>query len=159
VGANSIRYVWNGGDVAGQHVFAGMDLIHSGQLSDYNSTPPKDLRSGNYTRVTFTARGSLGANVVLKIEVADDGNQATPAPCLILSTNGMMDDSSPGNPVPSCLMKSTLDSSWQSYSIPVSANDLAAVKDYFKATFINTAGPATTSTGGTAFFDQILYQQ
>jgi hypothetical protein len=157
-GSQSMRYAWNGGDVAGQHAFTGVDLIHSGDISNYGSTPGKDLRAGKYSRVTFDARGTLGANVVIKIEVADDGVQGTPAPCLVLSPNGDQDDTSAGNPVPGCLMRATLQSGWQNYSIPISANELASVKDYFKATYINKGAPASTSSGGTVFFDQIQYQ-
>jgi hypothetical protein len=157
-GTSSTRYMWNGGDVAGQHVFAGMDLIHSGGLNDYPTTPGKDLRAGKYTHVTFDARGSLGPNTIVKIEVADDGNPSTPAPCVVLSASGMEDDSTPGNPISSCLNKSTLQGSWQSYSIPVAASDLSAVKDYFKATFIYKGAAGTSGNGGTLFLDQILYQ-
>ncbi len=157
-GSNSIRYSWNGGDVAGQHIFAGVDLIHSGSINDYNSTPPKDLRSGRYTRVTFNARGTLGANVVVKIEAADDGNTATPAPCIILSPNGDQDDTTPGNPIASCLNRASLLNTWQSYTLGVMTNNIAAVKDYFKATFIYKGAAVSTGTGGTLFLDQILYQ-
>jgi hypothetical protein len=157
-GSNSMRYVWNGGDVAGQHVFAGVDLIHSGSLSDYNSTPGKDLRPGKYTRVTFDARGSLGPQVVVKIEVADDGNPSTPAPCVVLSASGDLDDSTPGNPAPSCMNKASLTDSWQSFSLPVSPANLSSVKDYFKATYIYKGPIQTPGTGGTLFVDQILYQ-
>ena len=46
---------------------------------------------------------------------------------------------------------------WQHYTIPVASNDLAAVKDFFKATLIfkGTGGPGG---GGVIYFDNILYQ-
>ena len=157
-GLYSIRYAWNGGDTAGQHVFVGTDLMHTGDLTTYASTPGKDLRSGNYTRVTFDARGGLPADVVVKVEVADDGLQATPAPCIILSATGLLDDSTPGNPVASCTNKATLLATWQSYSLSVTPADLVSVKDYFKATFIYKGAPATTGSGGTLLLDQILYK-
>ena len=102
--------------------------------------------------------GGLPADVVVKVEVADDGLQSTPAPCIVLSATGLLDDSTPGNPVVSCTNKATLLSTWQSYSLNVSASDLASVKDYFKATFIYKGAPATTGSGGTILFDQILYK-
>ena len=159
ISKNSIRYVWNGGDVAGQHIFAGVDLMHTPTLATYTSTPGKDLRAGRFTRVTFDARGSLGAGVVAKVEVADDGNTGTPAPCLILSANGHDDDSH--GPVPaSCLNTASLTGNWQKYSISVTDQDLQSVKDFFKSTFIFKApsDSAPPSSGGTIFFDDIEYQ-
>jgi len=157
-GTHSIRYAWNGGNVAGQAVFAGMDLMHTGNFADYASTPGKDIHAGLYTRVTFDARGLLPADVVIKVEVADDGNTGTPAPCMILSNTGSLDDSTPGNPVASCTNLASLQSAWQSYSIPVSASNLTSVKDYFKATFIYKGASGTNGSGGTLFLDQILYK-
>jgi len=157
-GANSIRYFWTGGDTAGQHVFVGMDLMHTGALAEYASTPGKDLRSGAYTRVTFDARGSLPSDVVVKVEASDDGVQSTPAPCIVLSATGLLDDSTPGNPVASCTNKATLLGTWQSYSLSVSAGDLASVKDYFKATFIYKGTLGSTGSGGVLYLDQILYK-
>ena len=160
VGSACMRYGWNGLDTSSlvQHIFVGVDLMHTGDLSTYASTPGKDLRSGNYTQVSFDARGGLSADVVVKVEVADDGLQSTPAPCIVLSATGLLDDSTPGNPVASCTNKAALLSTWQSYSLNVSSSDLTSVKDYFKATFIYKGSPATTGSGGTIFFDQILYK-
>ncbi len=157
-GLNAMRYSWTGDNAAGQHIFVGVDLVHTGGLADYAATAGKDLRSGNYARVTFDARGSLSSDVVIKIEVSDDGVQGTPAPCIVLSATGLLDDSTPGNPFASCGNKATLLSTWQSYSLSVSASDLTSVKDYFKATFIYKGAPASTGTGGTVFVDQILYR-
>ena len=159
VSGQSLRYFWNGKDVAGQHIFAGVDLIHTARPEDYESTPGRNLQSGKYTHVTFDARGTLTANTVLTIVVADDGNPSTPAPCLVLSTLGNQDDSSPGR-LATCHNFAPLAESWQSYSIPVPASSLISVKDFFKATFVYKTASSTSSPGdgGIIFFDQVEYQ-
>ena len=154
IGVKSIKFFWGGQPVGGQTVFAGFDLMHVGDQTQYNVTPGKNLQSGSYKHVAFQARGSLQPNNVIKIEVADDGDTNTPAPCIVLSANGTDTDAAPGVPHP-CLNTAKLSSTWQPYNLSVSNSDLASVKDYFKATFINKgAGTA----GGTVYFDSIQYE-
>jgi hypothetical protein len=50
-----------------------------------------------------------------------------------------------------------LSGSWQRFSIPVTEQDLRAVKDFFKATFIYKTPSAPAGGGGTVFFDRIEY--
>ena len=156
ISARSIRYAWNGQDVASQHIFAGFDLMHTPTESTYASTPGRDLRAANYTKVTFYARGSLSANTFVKIEVADDGNTATPAPCVALSPDGSLDAVSPATP---CGVRGTLSTNWGTYTIPISNSNLFPLKDFFKATFVYLppGGTSLAGQGGTVYFDQIVY--
>ncbi len=154
----SIRYAWNGQNVGAQHVFTGMDLMHTPQFVDYATTPGKDLQSGSFTRVVFDARGSLTTDTVVKVEVSDDGNPVTPAPCVILSANGQQDDSTPPGTPATCQNLAPLQGTWQRYTIPVTAANLASVKDFFKATFVfkGSGGPGG---GGVIFVNNIVYQR
>ena len=164
VSARSIRYTWNGGDVSApgcpsdpQHVFAGFDLMHTPTQSTYDATPGRDLRQTNYTRVTFFARGTLTADTVIKVEAASSGTPPgcvppTPAPCVTLSTSGTEDDQSTP-----CGSLDTLTTSWQPYTLVVANSDLAAIKDFFKATFVYNGGGSLPGAGGTVYFDQIQY--
>jgi hypothetical protein len=132
--------------------------MHVPTLAEYATTPGKDLRSGNYSRVRFNARGSLSTNTVVKVEVADDGDTATPAPCIVLSESGTEDDATANNPA-SCMTRGRLTSSWAQFSIPVSASDLDNVKDFFKATFIYKRADQGTGSGGTIYLDEIQYER
>jgi hypothetical protein len=154
ISGHSIRYAWTGGDVAGQHGFAGFDLMHTPELSTYAATPGKDLRPGGYHRVTFDARGTLASNVVLKVEVSDDGDGGAIPPCIVFSTNGDLDE---GGPTP-CLTRGVLSTAWQQFSIPVTSANLSVVKDFFKATFVYKNASASTGSGGVAYFDDIRYK-
>ena len=157
--ARSIRYSWNGQDVAGQHVFAGFDLMHTPLLSQYDATPGRDLRSAGYTKVTFFARGSLSSNTFVKIEVADDGVSTThDANCVSLSVSGT-DDAPDGAGLP-CGRTDALAGDWRQYAIPVSPASLNPIKDLFKATFIFTppfVGSTQPGQGGVVYVDQIQY--
>jgi hypothetical protein len=150
-----MRYHWTGGNVAGQFVYAGVDLMRAGNLAEYPTTAPIDLRSGRYRLVRFDVRGALSADTVLKIEVADDGDPGTPAPCLVLSESGQDTDSTPNNPV-GCQNVGRLEADWRRFTIPVTDTNLLAVKDFFKATFIYKRTDLPGS-GGTVFFDNIEY--
>lgn len=147
----SIRYTWNGQAVASQLVYAGFTLMHTPTQARYTTTLGRDLRQAGYTRVTFYARGTLAANNLVKIEVADDGEPLTAAPCISLSSSGTLDAT------PACGTTGTLSSTWQPVSITISNASLASVKDFFKATIINTSGATIPGDGGTVFFDQIEY--
>lgn len=161
ISARSIRYVWNGSPAqAGStdHTFAGFDLMHTTSLTDYSTTVGRDLRAAGYTKVTFYARGALSTNTTLKIEVADDGNTGTASPCLTLSTNGTDNACTAG---PLTLTPRQLTSSWQQYTLTFPTSSLAAVKDFFKATFVFTdpfVGNQNPGQGGTVYFDQIQYE-
>ncbi len=151
VSARSIRYTWNGQSVDGQIVFAGFTLMHTPTQSTYSTTIGRDLRAAGYTRVTFYARGTLAANNLVKIEVADDGATTTAAPCVSLSESGTMDAS------PACGTMGTLSPTWQPVTMTVANSNLANVKDFFKATIIDISGSTIPGGGGTVFFDQIEY--
>jgi len=165
ISRRSIRYGWTGQAVAGQTVFAGFDLMHTPQLSAYATTPGRDLHLAGYMKVTFYARGSLSSNTVLKIEVADDGNTTTPDPCVTLYMGAVPPSPDPCDANGSDNLKMTpqvLTSSWQPYTITLlnSVLSMSNVKDFFKATFVFTpAVGAPAGQGGTAYFDQIQYEQ
>jgi hypothetical protein len=158
VSARSIRYTWNGGPVASQTVFAGFDLMHTPTQATYASTQGRNLSNASYHKVTFDARGSLSDRVIVKVEVDDDGDPATAAPCIVLSENGQ--DTDPNSP--SCLL-GKLTANWLQYPVTgVSIIDftskLANVKDFFKATMIcNQGGGNIPCQGGTVYFDTIQY--
>jgi hypothetical protein len=156
ISGRSIRYHWTGQPAAAgstNHSFAGFDLMHTAQQADYTATPARDLSAAGYTSARFYARGSLSTNTVLKIEVADDGNTATAAPCVVLSTNGTDTGGTSCTP-------GFLTSDWRQYSIPLTSTALSAVKDFFKATFIFTdpfVGNQAPGQGGTVYLDEVLY--
>jgi hypothetical protein len=153
IGQRSIRYTWNGNTTGGQTTFAGFDLMHTPTQATYTSTSGRDLRAAGYTKITFYARGALASNNVLKIEAADDGENSTSAPCLVLSMNGS--DTATG-----CTNTAQLTSSWQVFTITIPNSALATVKDFFKATIIFTnpvVGSSVPGQGGTIYFDQIQY--
>ncbi len=167
IGVRSIRYFWNGQNVSNsschpdpEHTFAGFDLMHTALLADFNTTAGRDLRQAGYQKVTFFARGSLSTNTIAKVEVATHPGSnvcvSPTAPCLSLSSNGTDDDSTTP-----CGRTAQLTGDWQQYSIPVTASDLASIKDYFKSTFIfnpPSVGSTAAGQGGTVYFDQIQYQ-
>jgi hypothetical protein len=155
VSARSIRYIWNGQAVGGQIDFAGFTLMHTPSQADYATTNGRNLSTTNYTKVTFYARGTLATNTFVKVEVADDGNSATAAPCVALSPNGDLDALAPATP---CGVKAQIGSDWASYSIPVPNANLNPVKDFFKATIIFLGGGSNPGGGGTVYFDQIEYK-
>jgi hypothetical protein len=158
ISQRSIRYNWNGQPAATggtDHTFAGFDLMHTALFSQYASTPGRNLQAAGYTKATFYARGSLSSNTALKVEVADEGNQATPDGCLTLST-GTTDACGNG-------ATKQLTGDWQQYTIMIPAAALQNVKDIFKATFVFTdplpgvPGQAP-GQGGTVYLDQIQYE-
>jgi len=161
VSARSIRYVWNGGDVSNpscppaEHTFAGFDLMQTPFQTTFMTSPARNLTGSGYGKVTFYARGSLGANVIVKIEVAAPGfaggcGTPPPAPCIVLSSDGLTDST------PACGKLGQLAGSWGSYSTSgLAPSDLASIRDFFKATMIYAG--AGTGTGGTVYFDQIEY--
>ena len=170
----SIRYSWTGQPVSNpsgvpnpESAFAGFDLMDTATLDTYASTLGRNLQTPNYGKATFYARGSLSTNTVLKIEVSDDGNVNTAAPCIVLSANGT--DPTPG-PSGACSVNGsvfnplamptrTLSSSWQQFTITIPNSALANIKDFFKATFVYTnPGTAPVGQGGTAYVDVIQYQ-
>jgi hypothetical protein len=160
VSARSIRYTWNGQEVPNsgvqQHIFAGFDLMHVPTQAAYTSTPGRDLRQANYSRVSFYARGTLSTNTFAKIEVADDGNTGTPAPCANLSESGLLDDTNIG--ATPCNNPKVLSSQWRAYEIPISNNNLQGLKDFFKVTFIyNQPVGNAPGQGGTIYIDNIVY--
>jgi len=160
----SIRYMWNGQPVSNpsgtpnpEVTFAGFDLCHvvviNNNLAVYTSTPGRNLQAAGYTHVSFYARGSLSTDTVLEVQVAGGASQ----PCVTLSTDGRDDVASPGTP---CGRVAQLTGNWQQYSIPISNANLAAVKDFFKATFIFNppyVGSTAPGQGGVAYFDVIEY--
>jgi hypothetical protein len=157
----SIRYHWTGApaDPSNNGGFAGFDLMHVPTLPQYAGTPGRDLSAAGYTKATFYARGSLSTNTVLKIEVADDGNGGVTPPCLTLSTDGTDNACGGGSEAPQ-----RLTSDWRQYTINIPNNTyLAAVKDFFKATFVynfplgGLPGEAP-GQGGTVYFDHIQYE-
>jgi hypothetical protein len=163
VSERSIRYSWTGEEVAGQHNFAGFDLMHTPTQAEYDvATSGRDLRQAGYNRVTFYARGTLSTNTLLKVEVVDDGQEATiNASCVSLSMDGTLDDGvNPGSNA--CGRLDTLTSSWQKFSIPIAspATTLDDVRDFFKATFVfnDPFVGAPAGQGGTVFIDQIQYE-
>ena len=163
VSRRSIRYFWTGDDVSSQfgpeHTFAGFDLMHTINQSDYATTPGRDLSKAGYKKVTFYARGSLSSQTLVKVQSPDDGNNATVAPCISLSTDGTLDDTGTGGTP--CLNLGTLSTSWQQYTLTItSPSQLTAVKDLFKATFIFVpiGGSTAPGQGGTVYFDQIQLQ-
>ena len=94
-------------------------------------------------------------------EVADDGNTATPDPCMTLNSGSTVaPDPCDANGFDALKMpQQTVTSSWQQFTITIPNSALANIKDFFKATFIYapTFG-APSGQGGTAYFDVILYQ-
>ncbi len=157
----SIRYSWTGSPAAAgstDHTLAGFVLMHTAVQTDYAGTAGHDLRGAAYTKVTFYARGSLSTNTDAKIEVSDDGNTATAAPCLTLSTSGTSDLCSGALAMP----PQALTSAWQKYTITVPNASLAIIKDFFKSTFVFTdpfVGNLQPGQGGTVYYDNIQYEQ
>ncbi len=163
ISQRSIRYSWTGERVDGQHNFCGFTLMHTATQPEYDSTPGRDLRQAGYTKVKFYARGTLSTNTLAKIEVADDGTDATVnLSCVSLSPNGTLDDGvNPGSFA--CGRKDSLSSDWKQFTVPI-ANlpaALASIKDFFKVTYVfNDPFPGNTvpGQGGTIYVDQIQYE-
>lgn len=176
----SIRYSWNGIPVAGyplnpgDSIFVGFDLMHTTTLAAYATTPGHDLQASpgkpNYTKVTFYARGALSSDTILKVEAASDGNPNDPNPCMTLSTSGsdnVCTKTASGANNPDGQAPQILTPSWQQYTLNIPTASLLSVKDFFKATFVYGMPPLFAQTpfgapqgqGGTAYFDQIQYQQ
>jgi hypothetical protein len=163
----SIRYSWTGQAVSNpscspnpESTFAGFDLMHTPTIDTYATTPGRNLSAAGYTKVTFYARGGLSTNTYLKVEVASPGSSnpcaAVVSPCVKL-LNGA--DPAPGSD-PTCT-PFQLTGQWGTYTIPIPSpsTQLAAVKDFFKATFVYTNLTATPAgQGGTVYFDVIQYQ-
>ncbi len=163
----SIRYSWNGQAVSNPGCspnptfnFAGFDLMHVPTIASYATTPGRNLSGAHYTKATFFARGRLSTNTVLKIEVGSSGSSdacnSFPSPCLTLSSDGTGDDGS------GICGHGILTGNWEQYSISLPPSALSSVKDFFKATFIFSdpfVGNQAPGQGGTAYFDQIQYQQ
>ncbi|MFA5976511.1 MAG: hypothetical protein WC859_10170 [Elusimicrobiota bacterium] len=173
----SIRYSWTGQPpmigCSTFHEFAGFDLMHTAFDSTYLTTPGRDLRAAGYTRLTFYARGTLSTNTVLKIEAATPptGNTTGSGACAFPMEGSAWTGACIGlfgqntaylNATNPCSngTSGTLTSDWQFFSVPIPTIALAAVKDFFKATFIFTDPytPAPPGQGGTVYFDQIQYQ-
>src|SRR5262249_27499586 len=145
-----------------ENTFTGFDLMHVTTLSQYSSTPGRNLSAAGYTKATFYARGSLGSGVDVKIEVSDDGDITTADPCITLSANGTDDHCSDNGADPLAMTPGTLSSSWQPYTIMIPNSALTSIKDFFKATLVfNPPFPGYTGngTGGTVYFDAIAYSQ
>lgn len=167
ISRRSIRYTWNGQDTSSpcggtQHIFVGFDLMHTATQATYAGTLGRDLTKAGYTRATFYARGSLSSRTVVKIEMVKSGTDpcaslvTTPPPCIVLSATGS--DDTDGAP---CGNKRVLTGNWQLYSLDITPDNLAAVKDFFKATFVFNpliVGSTAPGQGGTVYFDQIQYE-
>ncbi|MFH1282490.1 MAG: hypothetical protein ABII27_02380 [bacterium] len=142
-GKNSVKYIWDGGDVFDyntgefQNSFAGLKL--SIASSGDNSTA-RNFTDAGYTKVVFYLRGVLSSNVSVKAEGPDDGDNTTVGSSLIIS-------------------EITLD--WQRYSFNISPNDLDNINDFFKLTLIydNPAGTTNNGEGGTVYLDNIYYEK
>lgn len=159
----SIRYSWTGESVAGQHTFAGFDLMHTATQADYTTTVGRDLRQAAYTQVKFYARGTLSTNTLVKIEVADDGNSGTAnSSCVSLSPTALLDDGVNAGST-ACGRLDSLTTDWKPFTIPIASPNtaLAAVKDFMKVTFVFNdplPGSLVGGQGGTIYIDQIQYE-
>ena len=157
-GKKCIRYSWNGSPVLTyasppsqpvnytQSGFSGFSLICAQTLGAY-STQTRNLALGGDTKITFWARGSLNANVYLRVE-ANFPSTATNVYELKSGATGVWMG------VPS--------STWTQYSLTIdpTVNNLAAT-DFVKFILLydEDGNPDTPNTsvgnGGTVFLDDI----
>lgn len=150
-GEKCIKYSWDGSAVTQysnglrQSDFVGFMLIAAPTLGEYD-TVTRDLSAGGYTKVAFSARGSLGTNVFLRVET-ENANYKTPS-----GVNAWQSNTS-DRPVTS---------QWKRYEFALSGS-LAAVKDFIRIVIRydedgdpDAPNTATTS-GGTVYIDTIEY--
>lgn len=142
---NHIRYMWNGLDVGGQHLFAGFSLILTPDFSSFSSVNGKDLSAPGYTKVKFYVRGALSSGTKLRVQGPAVGNETAPTVCA----------------PPDCLEITSLSSDWTAQEFTISASRLSNVKVFFTASIQYEQPPRTTapSDGGSVFFDDIRYER
>ncbi len=141
-GRKSIAYNWNGGEVNGQHLFAGFGLLVAQQIAQDASTPPRNLSAYGFTKITFWAKGALSENTILRAEGPADGTGSTISPRLEISAD-------------------LLAGGWAKYALLVpNPAAFASVKQYVNFTLIYTQPTGTTlaGEGGTVDIDQIAYE-
>ena len=136
---NDIHYAWNGGDVAGQHLFAGFSLLVTPDFTSFANARPKDLSGPGYTKVTLYLRGSLSAGTQIRIEGPDAGPGHTGTP----------------------YQSSALSGSWTQISFAVPPADFQRVKVFLTVSFQFTqpAGTTDPGEGGEVFLDDIRYER
>ena len=143
VGRKSIVYSWNGGEVNGQHLFAGFGLLAAQQIAQDASTPPRNLSADGFTKITFWARGTLSENTILRVEGPSDGTGSTLMPRLEISP-------------------AELAAGWAKYtlSVPDPTVAFASVKQYviFSIIYTQPTGTTLAGEGGTVDVDQIAYE-
>jgi hypothetical protein len=143
VGRSGITYTWNGGAVNAQHLFAGFGLLVAQTIFQDASTPARDLSGQGFTRIAFRAKGSLGENVILRVEGPGDGSNATVLPRLEIT-------------------RSELAAGWARYELPVpSPAAFASVKQYvnFILVYDQPTGTTLPGEGGTVHIDQVAYER
>jgi hypothetical protein len=146
VGRKSLYYSWNGGPVSGQHAFAGFGLLVAETTAVDASTPARDLSSSGFTKISFWLKGSLGENVILRVEGPVDGTGATLAPRLDIP-------------------RSQISSSWTRFTLSVPASQAVAafsrVKQYVNFIFVYAQPSGTTAAGegGVIHLDQVTYER
>lgn len=154
-GKRSIFYSWNGRDIMRtfdpclaatpvlQHEFAGLSLTVASGFDTFDTTLPRNLFSGGYTKITLWVRGRLTTNTILRIEGPDDGLCNADPPRLDITASQLTDD-------------------WQQITIPIPTSSfLISIKDFVKFTFVYNQPPSTTAAGegGEIFIDDVAYEK
>lgn len=136
-------YSWNGrapGVDPSSHTFAGFSFLVSPDFTTFSATPARNLSSFGYTKLRVSVRGSLAANVSLRIEGPSTGDEAfVPARTTLNSLNG----------------------AWQDVELTVPAGDFTNVKVFATISLQYAQPPFTTNPGdgGTVYIDDIRYEQ
>lgn len=142
-GGRGINFSWTGADVNGQHDFAGFGLLVAPSIAQDPVTPARDLSGAGFTKITFWARGSVGENVILRVEGPGDGTGASVMPRLEIS-------------------RAALSAGWAKYTLPVPfPASFSSVKQYvnFVLIFDQPTGTTFPGEGGTLHVDQISYER
>lgn len=142
---SQIRYIWNGADAGGQHLFAGFQLLVTPDGSTLASATGKDLSAPGYTKLTFYLRGNLSNGTRLRIEGPAVGTEPSDDNCSQVG----------------CDESKTPTGDWQRVEVPISAARLSNVKIFATFSFQYTQPPRTTvpGEGGVIYLDDIHYER
>ncbi len=132
-GSKVLKYSWDGQDVAGQHIWCGIDLSVASNWRTYDLTPGKNLNQGGYTMITFAAKVILSENTTVEFR----------------------------GPIPSAKVHYTVSCDWKRDTISLVPNGLKNARDFFVIVFMysQSSGNKNSGNGGTVYVDDIKYER
>jgi hypothetical protein len=142
-----IKYTWDGGNVFWpktasdpngiddwQDKWCGLAAIVASIAANWGQET-RNLSGGDYTKITFYAKGTLSPGVDVRFESPSNTASVTPGKS--------------GAPA--------LSTEWHQYTIDITGVSLSAIKHYFIVVF--DTGGSGGSTGGTVYIDHIKYEK